>query len=172
MSCDCPASAFALSALSVTVRPMAGSDADRVFEIAKAALPEPWSKQDYAALPDHTFARSFVAEAEGVLLGFCFLYLIADEGQIMEIAVDKPYRRRRVAQALLSHMIEGAASEGATRFTLEVRSQNLPAIGLYTSFGFTEVGRRKHYYKNPTDDAVLMDRGEETVGRQSGVEKR
>ncbi len=143
----------------ITVRPFCRQDAEQVAEIASLSLPEPWSWKDYLALADNSLARTFVAEIEGDLAGFCFLYLVGEEGQIMEIATATSHRRKGVGKALLQAMLSSSEKEGAVRFTLEVRASNAPAIALYKSFDFYEVGRRKGYYRNPTEDAVLMDRG-------------
>ncbi len=144
--------------IEITVRPFRKQDAEQVAKIAIRSLPEPWSWKDYLALEENPLARTFVAETQGDLAGFSFLYLVGEEGQIMEIATAKAHRRKGVAKALLQEMVRTSKEEGAVRFTLEVRASNAPAIALYRSFGFYEVGRRKGYYRNPKEDAVLMDR--------------
>ena len=138
------------------IRPFTSDDAPFVAALAKETLPEPWSEQALRTLP--SFARFFVSyDQDGRISGFCGLYLIADEGQIMEVAVAPDHRRRGIARDLLSHMIQDARAAGAVRFSLEVRSQNQGAQALYASLGFTVTATRRRYYKNPDDDAVLMD---------------
>ncbi len=134
------------------------SDAPFCAALAKDCLPEAWSEAEFAALPQNALARFFVCEEDGAIIGFCGLYLVADEGQIMEVCVSPVYRRRGIAKALLHTMMQDAISAGADWFSLEVRSQNVSAIALYTALGFVSVGLRRRYYRNPCDDAILMEK--------------
>ncbi len=134
------------------------SDASSCAALAKDCLPEAWSEAEFASLPQNALARFFVCEEDGEIVGFCGLYLVADEGQIMEICVNPAYRRRGIATSLLHTMMQDAISAGAGWFSLEVRSQNASAIALYTALGFVRVGLRRRYYRNPCDDAILMEK--------------
>ena len=142
----------------LTLTPFCAADAPEVAALARRTLPEAWSEASFAALADNSLARCLLARRDGVLLGFAFLYLVADEGQIMEVATHPDARRQGVARTLLCRLLADATDGGAMRFTLEVRAQNEAARALYTSLGFVEDGVRRHYYRNPTDDAVLMSR--------------
>ena len=82
--------------------------------------------------------------------------LIAPEGELYRIAVDEKYRRRGLGRERLGFAAAALAERGLRSFFLEVREKNLPARALYASLGFTECGVRKNYYKNPTDNAILM----------------
>ena len=81
---------------------------------------------------------------------------IAPEGEIYRVAVDEAYRRRGVAYRLLDYAVKTSRGRGLESLFLEVREQNIPAKNLYKSYGFREVGIRKNYYKNPSDNAVIM----------------
>lgn len=83
-------------------------------------------------------------------------WVIADDLEIDNIAVSKCARQRGIATKLLAEAIETAKRKGVVRAFLEVRSNNTPACSLYEKFGFTVVGRRKSYYQNPLDDALIM----------------
>ena len=72
------------------------------------------------------------------------------------MAVDEAYRKRGIAYRLLDYAIKTSRGKGLESVFLEVRSMNTPAINLYHAYGFSEVGRRKGYYRNPTDDAIVM----------------
>ena len=76
--------------------------------------------------------------------------------EIYRIAVLPDYRRRGVAYRLLSYALKTERGRGLECVFLEVREGNLAARGLYRSYGFSEYGKRKNYYKNPTEDAVVM----------------
>ncbi len=144
--------------MTLEITPLQVEDVADVHALAQLCLPEAWSEAALAALPENPLAHFFVARRDGVLLGFCFMYLVADEGQIMEIATDPAHRRQGIARQLLSHLLADGQAHGATLFTLEVRAQNAAAQALYASLGFVADGVRRNYYRNPTDDAILMSK--------------
>ena len=78
------------------------------------------------------------------------------EGEISRIATVPEKRGRGIAYRLLDYAVKCERGHGLETLFLEVRSQNAPACALYRSYGFREMGIRKNYYKNPTDDAVIM----------------
>ena len=90
------------------------------------------------------------------ILAYGVLYLAGAEGDIANIAVLPSYRRMGAGSLLLDTMLQQAKSERACSVYLEVRQSNTPAIHLYLSRGFEEAGKRKNYYKNPREDALLM----------------
>ena len=91
-----------------------------------------------------------------VLAGCCGVWLSFEEGEIMNVAVRREYRRRGVAGRLMKELLSRAEKRGAARFILEVREGNLPAIRLYESLGFLHAGRRKNFYSDPAEDALIM----------------
>ena len=103
-------------------------------------------------------ASFIVAESEdGGLLGYAGLHVVLDEGYIDNVAVDPACRRQGIADALIDTFVRFGAARLAF-LTLEVRAGNAPAIALYEKHGFYEVGRRKGYYDDPKEDAILMTR--------------
>ena len=96
-----------------------------------------------------------VSEAP-VLAGCCGVWLSFEEGEIMNVAVRKEYRRKGVAGRLMKELLSRAEKRGAARFILEVREGNLPAIRLYESLGFLHAGRRRNFYSDPAEDALIM----------------
>ena len=91
------------------------------------------------------------------LLGFVLLSIVADEAEILTLAVAPAHRRRGIARALLEQAIVSAKASGASTLFLEVSTANPGAIGLYTTYGFVETGRREGYYKSEGGaDAVVM----------------
>ena len=103
-------------------------------------------------------ATFLVAEGEdGSVLGYAGLHVVLDEGYIDNVAVDPAYRRQGIADALIDTFVRFGAAKLAF-LTLEVRAGNAPAIALYEKHGFYEVGRRKDYYDDPKEDAILMTR--------------
>lgn len=116
----------------------------------------PWTREQLRMeLPDerHVF---LVAISEERLLGYVGMMHVLDEGYISNVAVNPAFRRQGVAKALIGELLRRAEALTLSFVTLEVRESNAPAIALYESFGFVPVGRRKHYYDAPKEDALLM----------------
>ena len=82
---------------------------------------------------------------------------ICPEFEVLRIATHPDYRKRGVAKALLSAHTETAKQKGYTKGFLEVRESNTPAKAFYQNAGYLSTGRRKNYYQNPTEDAILME---------------
>lgn len=111
--------------------------------------PRPWSEAEFKSL----------LSAPGVFLisddhSFVMGRVIADEAELLTIAVDPLIRRQGRGQARLSDFQARARALGATTAFLEVAADNTPAIGLYRRAGYTESGRRKGYYRGPNGDRV------------------
>ena len=90
-------------------------------------------------------------------MGYAGFWSVSGEGQITNIAVLKEFRRNKIACKMLSVLIDRAKELNLENLSLEVRESNTAAINLYLGMDFKKVGTRKNYYKNPTEDAILMD---------------
>lgn len=90
------------------------------------------------------------------VVGFAGMQQVLDEGYITNIAVAESCRRKGLGRAMLGALIDHCRESGASFLTLEVRQSNAPAIALYESMGFLPEGRRKNFYRQPTEDAILM----------------
>ena len=138
--------------------PMDRSHLSQIAALERECFSHPWTE---AMLEEELFnpqASFLVAEdGEGGVLGYAGLHVVLDEGYIDNIAVEEPARKHGVASALLDVYCRYGAANLAF-LTLEVRESNEPAIGLYRKYGFLEVGRRKHYYSSPKEDAIIMTR--------------
>lgn len=100
-------------------------------------------------------SRYIVAECKNEIVGFAGFTLIVDEANVMNIVIKKEKRKQGIGSLLLEQLIYIAKELKAATITLEVNSNNVPAINLYKKFNFQEVGLRKKYYNN-TDDALIM----------------
>jgi ribosomal-protein-alanine N-acetyltransferase len=137
---------------------MPTADIEAVLQIEAASFPDPLTRESLLYdLGENPAARHLAALWEGEVCGWLGVYFVLDEGQILRVATSPPFRRRRVAKALVSQMLRRGKEAGLAFFTLEVRSQNEAAIRLYSSLCFTQNGRRRGYYQNPADDALLME---------------
>ena len=139
--------------------PMDRGHIPQIAALERECFSTPWSE---ALLEDALFddrASFIVAEdgEEGNILGYAGLHAVLDEGYIDNIAVIPDARRHGVASALLDVFCRFGAANLAF-LTLEVRSSNAAAIGLYEKFGFQRAGLRPGYYQHPREDAVIMTR--------------
>jgi ribosomal-protein-alanine N-acetyltransferase len=129
------------------------------LERATAKAPH-WAEEEYAAAVrgggDYVRRCLFVAAAQGALIGFAVGKIVGHMAELETVAVDLQARRGGIGRVLCGAVIDWSKSEGATAVELEVRAASEGAIGLYGNVGFIATGRRPRYYREPTDDAVLM----------------
>ncbi|MFB8793368.1 MAG: ribosomal protein S18-alanine N-acetyltransferase [Microcoleus sp.] len=102
-------------------------------------------------------------EIRPILIGVGCLWAILEEAHIIMLAIHPSFQRQGLGQALLWALLKSACDRQLERSTLEVRDSNLAAVSLYNKFGFKEAGRRKRYYEDTGEDALVMWR--------SGLEK-
>ena len=100
--------------------------------------------------------RYIVLDVDGVVCGYAGLLVLGSDGDIQTIAVAPELRGGGHGRALMNELLDEAARRGATQVFLEVRADNPPARGLYTSLGFTEIGVRPRYYQPEGIDAIVM----------------
>ncbi|WP_425288298.1 ribosomal protein S18-alanine N-acetyltransferase [Terribacillus halophilus] len=141
----------------VIVRPMRLADVSAVYAIERASFAVPWSMDIFEReITENTFANYFVIESDGVIAGYCGMWLVIDEAQITNIAILPDYRGQKLGEKLFAHVLEQAIFAGAYRLSLEVRVSNIPAQHLYRKFGLVPGGIRKNYYTDNHEDAIVM----------------
>jgi len=138
------------------VRKMRDSDLTRVVDMERACFGERWSLAAFQNELANVASSYFVAQIGEELVGYAGYWLILEEAHITTIGVDPKSQRRGFGERLLIHLIEHAAKQGARWVTLEVRVSNAAAIRLYEKYGFTSLGRRKAYYADNREDALVM----------------
>ncbi len=148
----------------VEIRDMAPEDVDRIVELEKEIFVDAWEACDFENSFEVDDMVFLVAESDGEIVGYCGMWVIVDNCEILNIAVSDRYRGRGIGESMLRQMIDTGRERGAVTFTLEVREGNDPARNLYDKYGFRIVGRRKAYYNHPREDAILMTKREETDG--------
>lgn len=139
---------------------MAEHDLLEVVEIEETTGLSRWGWDAYHKELDNADAVMLVARAsaydERRLYGFVAARVVADELRINNIAVRPDQRRHGLGSALLAAAMELGAQMGATACWLEVRASNYPAQALYKRHGFEIAGRRRNYYREPPEDALIM----------------
>ena len=132
------------------------NDATAISDIEDICFPDAWERKDILSYITGEGGMCFTALEDGRPIGYIIGRLIAPEAEIYRIAVHPDYRRRGVGYRLLSYALKTERGRGLECTFLEVREGNLAARSLYASYGFSEIGKRKNYYKDPTEDAVVM----------------
>lgn len=140
------------------LRTMRADDVAAVMAVERAAYEEGWPATAFEReLTRNPMARYVVVEdAEGRIPGFGGLWLMVDEAHVVTVAVLPQERRAGLGRLLVHGLIETAIDHGMAVATLEVRESNVAARALYREYGFHEVGRRKRYYADNHEDAVIM----------------
>ena len=127
-----------------------------LVELEQICFDEPWTEGMFLSdiKNEHTVYYA-VIDADKVI-AYVGMWITVDEGQITNVAVHPDYRRKGIAKSLLKKLYDVCLQNKLESITLEVRESNVKAIALYKNEGFENVGLRKNYYKNPTENAILM----------------
>lgn len=146
-------------AAATEIRLMTEDDAGQAAAVETLSFSDPWKEEvfrEFAESRMDTCLGAWERETDH-FLGYAILREIAGEGELLRIAVDPPARGRGTGRKLLEAVTETAGKHGTEVIFLEVRAGNEKAVNLYRTAGFRETGRRKAYYRNPTEDALLME---------------
>lgn len=150
--------------IEIVISDMTRADIASMLEIEAESQPEPWTEGSFTEELGRLNSFVYVARcgpgpaggAGPAIAGYICCWCVADELQILNVAVRKRLRRRGIARALLTHALETGCEKNATTAVLEVRKSNEAARRLYESFGFEVVGERPDYYEVRKEPAVLM----------------
>ena len=143
---------------SLSIDRMHPTDLPEVLVIERASFSMPWSRGAFLyEIEQNQVARCWVGREDGRIIGYICLWEVADELHVTNVAVHPGARRRGFARALLESVFARGRASGARMILLEVRPSNTEAIALYESFGFRAVGRRRGYYYDTGEDALVME---------------
>ena len=147
-----------MSASVFAVVPFDRTHIPAAAELERQCFAEPWSEHSLELyLGGDAVAFAALSES-GAPAGYAGMLVAADEGQILNLAVCPEARRRGVGGSLLAALLKEAKKRELTSVSLEVRVSNEAAKRLYERFGFRAVGIRKHFYRHPAEDALVMIR--------------
>ena len=136
--------------------PMTPAQLPQAAALERACFSHPWTEKALAEDLDNELLTLLAAVGEdGTLLGYGEVRTVLDEGTLERIAVAPQFRRHGAAEALLRRFLDDGQGQLAV-LDREVRAGNVPAIGLYEKLGFEVVGRRRNYYREEGEDALLM----------------
>ena len=139
------------------IRNAAFGDVLSIGLIERASFADPWGSREFTSALEAQHAIFLVAEdPAGVVIGYVIAIAVMDEAEILNLAVRPGDRGAGLGGKLLDRALAEAASRGAEQCFLEVRESNDSARRLYVSRGFTEVSRRRGYYREPVEDALVL----------------
>ena len=136
-----------------TIRPAERRDLEAIVAIETSVFPDPWPTGAFLALIG---PYCYVATVGERVVGFLVGRGVADEGELLNLAVEPLHRRAGVARQLVHVFLHELTDNGARAVFLEVRESNAGARALYRNLGFQEVGVRARYYRKPVENAVVM----------------
>ena len=128
----------------------------QVAALEKICFSDPWSENSVAYELTNKLAYWLVALEGDTVVGYIGSQTVMEETDMMNVAVHPDYRRKGSAEALVNGLVEALKERGSHCLTLEVRASNEPAKSLYEKLGFSQIGRRPNYYRNPREDALIL----------------
>ena len=140
----------------LTFRAMTTEDADAVAEIEEKSFAMPWKRDDFWREAQNELATYIVGELDGKIVAYAGAWVSFNQAEVMSVAVEPELRGQGIGTILFGELIQAVKARGATAITLEVRPSNAAAIKLYQSFGLRSVGRRRGYYLDSGEDALIM----------------
>ncbi len=141
----------------LTIRRLRKEDAPALSTIEKEIFGvNAWTENDFIETTAIEYAYYLVAEEGGEIVGACGYRDMCGEADITNVCVIPAFRRKGIAEKMLSDLISHGKEAGVKDFTLEVRSKNTAAIELYEKLGFKSEGVRPGFYEEPKDDALIM----------------
>lgn len=141
--------------INTVITDMDAMGARKAAELEKRCFSSPWEFEEYEKSRQREDFSCLCAYTDGEFSGFLMAFHVLDECHLLDIATEEKFRRRGIGAALIRELMKRAGEKDGSVIYLEVREKNQAARGLYEKLGFVPVGKRKDYYKYPTDDAVL-----------------
>ena len=140
----------------IKFRRMTQDDADAVADLELKCFAMPWSRADFFREVKNELAEYVVGELDKKIVAYAGAWVSFEQAEVMHVAVTPELRGQGVGTILFGELIKAVKERGAKSITLEVRPSNTAAIKLYENFGLRSVGRRKNYYRDNDEDALIM----------------
>lgn len=142
------------------IRRMQEEDLPQVLVLEEQLFSSTWKEDDFRyEMFENPFSQMWVLVEDETVIGYMGIWVIFEQGQLTNIAVDRAYQRKGYAKQLLEYGIQVCKEAGCEVMSLEVRPSNLPAKKLYESFGFSKISVKKDYYQDNHEDADVMMKG-------------
>ena len=146
--------------MTALLRPAAEADLNQVLQIERASFADPWTEESFRRLLGGHPAIFQVIEYPPDLrvAGYVIAFAVGEDAELLNVAVEQEFRGRGLAGQMLDAVLIELGGLGVRTAFLEVRESNSAARALYESRGFTEIGRRRNYYRRPVEHALVMRR--------------
>ena len=145
-----------VTARSEGILPLIKNDVASIYHIERNSFTTPWSEESFLVSMENPVTHGIVKIEKGTLTGYAIFSVLFEEAELYNIAVDAQNREKGVGSELLQAVIAHCKTYNAQTLRLEVRQSNIAAQKLYEKFGFEYESKRKNYYQNPVEDALLM----------------
>ena len=129
---------------------------EQVAELETICFSDPWSLRSVTSELTNPLSLWIVAEEDGLVAGYVGSQSVMGEADMMNLAVRPAYRRTGIGTELVQQLVQQLKLRDVYCLTLEVRASNLQAIELYKKLGFSQIGCRPNYYRNPKEDALIL----------------
>ena len=140
----------------IEIRNMESRDVSQIAKLEELCFNDPWSENSIASELDNKLSHWLVAVEDDNVVGYVGSQTVLGETDMMNIATHPDYRKQGIATRLILGLVDALEKRGSHSLMLEVRASNETAISIYRKLGFSEVGRRKNYYRNPKEDALIL----------------
>lgn len=137
------------------IKAMKEAQVSQIAALERVCFSDPWSEKSILSELENPLSCWLVAMDGERLAGYVGSQTVLGETDMMNLAVDPDYRRKGLGKELILSLIEALRQRGSRCLTLEVRDSNAPARALYEGLTFQEIGRRRNYYRNPREDALI-----------------
>ena len=138
------------------VRPMTKADLPVVAEMERVCFRSPWTEGMLRSELKNRLAHYHVLDLDGELVAYAGMWILFEEAHITNVAVMPQHRRKGYGRRIMLESMRAAVERNATQMTLEVRESNYGAQELYAGLGFVYAGRRKKYYSDTNEDALIL----------------
>ena len=132
------------------------SHVSQIAKLETVCFSDPWSEISIASELKNPLSLWLVAMDGATVVGYIGSQAVMGEADMMNVAVAPDYRRKGIAENLINRLVDALAEGDNHSLSLEVRESNQPAIALYQKLGFTQVGFRPGYYRNPREGALIL----------------
>lgn len=140
----------------IKIVPMRRDHIAQVAELERTCFPDPWPEEVLHHELENPLSLWLVALQGQAVAGYIGSQSVLDDADMMNLAVRPQLRRLGIGSRLTIALAKTLQEKGVKNLCLEVRVSNAPAIGLYQSLGFVQVGRRPRYYFHPKEDALIL----------------
>jgi ribosomal-protein-alanine acetyltransferase len=143
-----------VTAPRISIRPAVVADASEIAGLEELTLADPWTASMVAGSLGEPSTSAWLAEHEGVAVGYAIFQLAGDELELLRLGVDPAWRRAGIGGELVARGLALGLDRGLSACFLEVRADNAPAQRLYARLGFRQEGARRRYYADGSDAAI------------------